>query len=219
MSTWNPFGAKPKSPPPITKPRPSKDAKPFNKAEALAEAEGRIERGLAHFLDVGEALRYIQNAQLYFRPGHPDQSYSTWKDYLDKRWKMTEQHALRLMAASEVVHELAGRGYKVLPATESQARPLTSLAPDKAAEVWGEVTKERPPETITAAVIEEKAARHRTTKRARNKKPAAIKLKGKGWRITIERNVATIDVETILFEAIDRTKEIGKPPEVLPKVA
>jgi hypothetical protein len=36
-------------------------------------------------------------------------------------------------------------------------------------------------------------------------------VKGKGWIITIERAEASIDVETILFEAIDRLKPAAKP--------
>jgi hypothetical protein len=213
MTTWNPFGAKPTSPPPITKPRPVKDSKPFNKSEALAEAERRIERGLSHFLEVGDALRYIQNAQLYFRPGHPDQSYSTWKDYLDRRWRMSEQHAMRLIAAAEVVHELAGKGYQVLPSTESQARPLASLPAEQAAQVWSEVVATTPPEAITAAAIEEKALKYRKPRRNRNRKPAAVKLRGKGWRVTIERDLATTDLEAVLFEAIDRLKDLSKPAD------
>jgi hypothetical protein len=213
VSTWNPFVTKPTTPPPITKPRPTKDSKPFNKSEALAEAESRIERGLSHFLEVGEALRYIQNAQLYFRPSQPDQGYPTWKDYLERRWRMTEQHAMRLIAASEVVHELAGRGYTVLPVTESQARPLASLPKEKAAEVWSEVVATTPPEAITAAAIEEKALKYRKPRRNRNRKPAAVKLRGKGWRVTIERDLATTDLEAVLFEAIDRLKDLSKPAD------
>ncbi|MFN9591208.1 MAG: hypothetical protein ACK56G_00655, partial [Pirellulaceae bacterium] len=70
-----------------------------------------------------------------------------------------------------------------------------------------------PPEAITALAVEEKALKYRKPKRNRLRKPAAVKIKGKGWKITIERSLATIDVEAVLFEAIDRLKDTGRKSE------
>jgi hypothetical protein len=172
-------------------------------AERLAAEEARIERGLVHFLEVGQALRAIKEHQLWFRI---PSVYRDWKHYLETRWHMSTDYASKLMAAADVVAELQAAGFSHVPTTESQARPLAGLPTEKAAEAWNEVTSALPVEAITAAAIEKVAAKHRKPKKARLKKPAAVKVKGKGWTITIERAEASIDVETILFEAIDRLK-------------
>jgi len=192
--------------PETTKPRLAADGetKPSGRMRALAAEESRIEHGLSHFLQVGEALKAIRDKQLY--ANNRETEYLSWVDYLSKRWHMTESHASRLMSAAEVVQELAHRGHTILPTTESQARPLAALNADQAAAAWAEVVATTPTDAITAAAIEEKVLKYRKPRRNRNRKPAAVKLKGKGWKLTIERTTATIDVEAILAEALERLK-------------
>ncbi|MFN7720110.1 MAG: hypothetical protein ACK5PD_01750 [Pirellulaceae bacterium] len=217
MSTWNPFGQKPTTPPQITKPRIAEgvvtptENKPTGRMKALAAEESRIERGLSHFRDVGEALKAIRDKQLF--ANNNQSAYLSWGDYLQRRWKMSEAHASRLISAADVVTELSLQGHSVLPATESQARPMASLSADQVAQVWSEVVATTPPEAITALAVEEKALKYRKPKRNRLRKPAAVKIKGKGWKITIERSLATIDVEAVLIEAIDRLKDTGRKSE------
>ena len=202
---------KPKPPPEPTKPRPvvadgkPTELPPTGRMRALAAEESRIERGLSHFREVGEALRTIRDKQLF--ANNNQTVYLSWVDYLSKRWGMSDTHATRLMLAAEVVQELATRGHSVLPSTESQARPLAALPTDHAVAAWSEVVATTPPEAITAAAIEEKVLKYRKPRRNRNRKPAAVKIKGKGWKVTIERSLATIDVESILVEVIDRLEK------------
>jgi hypothetical protein len=70
----------------------------------------------------------IRDSRLY------RQQYSTFEDYCQERWQMTPQHAGRLMRASEIAANLEPIGS--IPATESQARPLTTLEPDEQRVVW-----------------------------------------------------------------------------------
>ena len=197
-------------PPETTKPRLADgESKPSGRMRALAAEESRIERGLSHFLEVGEALRTIRDKQLF--ANNRETEYLSWVDYLSKRWGMTENYANRLMSAADVVKELAERGHSILPITESQARPLVKLPAEQAADAWAEVVATTAPDAITAAAIEEKVLKYRKPRKNRNRKPAAVKLKGKGWKLTIERTTATIDVEAILAEALERLKNLSNP--------
>jgi hypothetical protein len=181
------------------------ELQPTGRMKALAHEESRIERGLSHFREVGEALKTIRDKQL-FANNHQTR-YLSWVDYLSKRWNMSDTHATRLMIAAEVVQELAQRGHSVLPSTESQARPLAALPTDQAVAAWSEVVSTTPPEAITAAAVEEKVLKYRKPRRNRMRKPAAVKIKGKGWKITIERSLASTDVIAVLMEAIDRLEK------------
>src|SRR5688572_46882 len=87
---------------------------------ALDAHEGVIERGLQTFYAVGAALLAIRDTRLYRA------NYETFEQYCFQRWKMSRIHAHRLMEASEVVENLLPIGN--IPATESQARELASLA-------------------------------------------------------------------------------------------
>lgn len=112
----------------------------------LADCESKIERGIAVFLEVGNALLEIRDSRLY------RQRFPTFEAYCQERWGMVRQHANRLIQAAEVAIHLEPMGS--IPATERQARPLAALEPEVQREVWREVTETTPPDKITAKVIE-----------------------------------------------------------------
>lgn len=115
--------------------------------DELARCESVIEAGLKTFVEVGLALLAIRDQRLY------REWYGTFEDYCRERWDMGRAHAYRLMDAADVVQNLSPIG-DMLPATESQARPLAALAPDEQREVWREVVQTAPETGITAKHIE-----------------------------------------------------------------
>ncbi len=61
--------------------------------------------------------------------------YATFEAYCRDRWDMGESHSYRLMDSAKVYDNLSPSG-EVLPATESQARPLTRLSAPLQIEAW-----------------------------------------------------------------------------------
>ena len=99
----------------------------------LSDLEATIERGLATFVEVGEALAQIRDAKLY------RESHETFEAYCQERWGFTANRARRLMEASEV----AGMVPETVPMgtlNERQARELAPLKaePEKMAEALAE---------------------------------------------------------------------------------
>jgi hypothetical protein len=120
----------------------------------LAECEAVIARGIATFLEVGQALLRIRDERLY-RP-----RFDTFEAYCRERWRFTDRRARHLMGAAEVMAALPSG--TTVPANEAVARELAPLRaePDAMREVWAE-TVERHGETPTAAAVHEVVAERR----------------------------------------------------------
>lgn len=110
---------------------------------SLAECEAIIERGMATFIEVGNALLTIRDSRLY------KGTHGTFEDYCRERWAFSRSRAYRLIAAAEVVGILSPIGDT--PATESVVRTLVGLEPEIAREVWAEANTGGPP---TAAKVD-----------------------------------------------------------------
>jgi hypothetical protein len=118
-------------------------------AGQLAAQEAVIERGLKTFVDVGNALLTIRDGRLYRA------SHGTFEDYCRERWGMTDRRARQLMGAAETIALLqTGTIVPVLPITESQARPLTALPPERQAEAWQAAVETAPDGKVTAAHVQ-----------------------------------------------------------------
>lgn len=113
----------------------------------LQHHETTIEQGLKTFVDVGNALLAIRDKRLY------RQSFGTFEDYCQDRWSMERNYANKLIAAAVVVENL-GTIVPVLPATESQARPLTRLEPELQPVAWQRAVETAPNGKVTAAHVE-----------------------------------------------------------------
>src|SRR5262245_50156082 len=98
----------------------------------LIECEAVIERGLATFVEVGQALLRIRDERLY-RATH-----KTFEEYCRERWGWSRRHVNRQIEAAGVVQNLGPIG--PIPAHESQARVLAPLPPAEQREVWGKAT-------------------------------------------------------------------------------
>jgi hypothetical protein len=100
---------------------------------ALLECEAIIRQGRAVFVQVGQALSRIRDSRLY------REKYSTFEEYCLEEWEISDRFARNLRSAADVVEVLQKKNFAVLPATESQARPLTKLPREDWAEAWEEV--------------------------------------------------------------------------------
>lgn len=106
----------------------------------MKECEQAIEIGLDTFLEVGGALAEICDKRLY-----RDQ-YATFESYCQQRWDMSGRRARQLCAAAGVVALLqeGTESPEILPATESQARPLTVLPLEEQKAAWSEAVATAP---------------------------------------------------------------------------
>jgi hypothetical protein len=121
----------------------------IEESHELERCEVVIKQGLQTFIEVGQALMTIREKRLYRI------SFKTFEDYCVGRWAFGRNYVNKLIEASEVISNL-GTIVPILPKTESQVRPLTSLEPEIQKEVWKEVVKqsEETKQPITAAKVQ-----------------------------------------------------------------
>lgn len=104
------------------------DRKEFRRCESI------IKRGVRTFIDVGNALKVIQENQ-YYR-----EKYQTFEQYCKERWEFSRAHAYRLIESAKVVETLSGSGDledESLPGRESQVRELSKIQDETARQiVW-----------------------------------------------------------------------------------
>jgi hypothetical protein len=112
----------------------------------LTECEAIIERGLASFLEMGQALLRIRDGRLY------RQTHRTFARYCQQRWSLSRSYAYELMEAGQVAAALSG--IADIP-NASIALELAALKGDPAAmeDVWRSVLEEGKP---TAARVRER---------------------------------------------------------------
>ena len=119
----------------------------IDESHELERCEVVIKQGLQTFIEVGQALMTIREKRLY-RIG-----FKTFEDYCTGKWGMVQQSATRLIRAYETVTNLQSEPMgSVLPQSERQTRPLTSLEPEIQKEVWKEVVKTHGDNITTAKV-------------------------------------------------------------------
>jgi len=114
----------------------------------LARYEAVIQRGLGMFVETGQALLAIRDGKLY------REFFGTFEEYCQAKWGMSRPQAYRLIGAAEVVTNLSPIG-DILPAAESQIRPLTALEPDQQREAWAKVIEVAPDGKVTAALVQD----------------------------------------------------------------
>ena len=134
-----------------------------HEAVELNRCEGVVEKGLAAFLDVGQALWQIRQSRLY------RERFDTFEEYVEQRWHMSKSSAYRVISATEIVQQLEASyletngspvgdaGEHLLPVNEAQARPLAQLAEHQRAGAWAAAV-EKAGGQPTAAVVQEVVA-------------------------------------------------------------
>jgi hypothetical protein len=102
-------------------------------ADALAQHEATIERGLQSFIDVGEALAAIRDGRLY------RDTHRSFDAYLADRWPDLgkRNYANKIIRAAQVAAELGTAVPTAAPVSEWQVRPLLALKdPDERLNAW-----------------------------------------------------------------------------------
>lgn len=95
---------------------------PLTAAERLAEFEATIERGLATFLEVGEALLEIRRLELWRASPH-----RTWREYVRERWGLSWSRADQLTTTAKVARAITEQTGQ--PPREASAHALRQLGP------------------------------------------------------------------------------------------
>ena len=93
------------------------------KARTLTECEDIIARGMATFVEVGQALLEIRDHRLYRKAG-----FGTFDLYCRKRWGWSRSYAHRHIQAAKVVGLLPIGDRTAGPVNEAQARALVPIA-------------------------------------------------------------------------------------------
>jgi len=91
-------------------------------------------------------LLAIRESKLY------RQEYGTFEEYCQDRWNLSRPRAYQLIDAAAIAGRLSTI-VDILPATESQARPLTQLEPEEQAVAWQQAVETAPNGKVTAACI------------------------------------------------------------------
>lgn len=115
--------------------------------DLLTTCEEVIQRGLATFIEVGEALTTIRNGRLY------KSTHKTFEEYCRGKWGMTRMRASQLIGAAEVVSNV-NHGLQAAPASERVTRPLAKLPAETQREVWKEAVETAPEGKVTAKHVE-----------------------------------------------------------------
>lgn len=122
----------------------------------LTHKEAVIERGLKTFVEVGEALAEIRDAELY------REDYGTFEAYLEGRWGLSRGRGYQLIDASETTRQMSTMVDTPTPTSERQARELSGLDPESAAQAMRDAHEQ------TGGKVTAKAIRQA---RKKNEKP------------------------------------------------
>jgi hypothetical protein len=168
--------------------------------EELSQLEAVIETGLAHFHAAGRALKAIKERRL-FAP-----KYTTFGEYSDARWGLSLPHVTRLIEAADIVDQLHAAGSLKLPKIESHARVLSRIEPEKRPAIWNAAI-DKVGDNPTAEQLDEAVEQLVPRKPKRGRKvPKAIRLKGKGWSLVLERKSYDVDAVAVLESALSQLR-------------
>ena len=112
---------------------------------AFQYAETQIEKAQQSFVEMGMALKQIQENKLYRI------DYSTFEEYLETRWGMSREQGYRNINAATVAQNLLPIGN--IPTAESQVRLLSPLPEEQQREVWADAIKRTVTGAPTAATV------------------------------------------------------------------
>lgn len=124
-----------------------------------------VSLGIDNFRRTGKALKEIRDSELWRLDS------ATWADCCKTHWKITPQHATRLIDAATFAEEVEPTGS--VPQNENQVRALRALPVEDRAEAWSEAAKDgATPQAIRAAVEK------RTPRRSNRPRPMRFRLPG-----------------------------------------
>ena len=130
-----------------------------SKPSSLQELEAVIGKGIASFVESGNALREIRDQRLY-------EGFPTFEEYCRTRWKMGRNYVNKQIATAGVVQNL---GTNVpTPLNEAQARELSRLPVEQQREIATTINLDK----VTAAQIRERVRQELKTMKATTPKRA-----------------------------------------------
>lgn len=100
-----------------------------SEAARLAELEAVVTDGLQTFVTVGRALAEIRDSRLY------RSTHDTFEAYCQQQWGLSRPRAYQLIEAAAITEAVSTNVDTPPPANEGQARALSGLPTDTAAEV------------------------------------------------------------------------------------
>jgi hypothetical protein len=112
----------------------------------LAELEAIVTDGLNTFVTVGRALAEIRDSRLYRG------SHGTFEAYCEQQWSLSRSRAYRIIEAAGITEALSPIGDTPAPANEGQARELSGLPADAAAEVMRRAHEETDGKVTASAI-------------------------------------------------------------------
>ena len=182
----------------------------------LAELEATIDRHLAGFVACGRALAEIRDSRLYRN------DYGDFQSYCQDKWQFSRQRANQLIAAAEVVNNLAAAKQQSekmativaipLPYNEGQARALTQLEREDQVRVWQSVLEKskESAQPITASVIKREA---HALKAAQQPLPSRTRLEptDDGGFEESRHSSAYLKLSTKFFNLIKEEADAGWP--------
>lgn len=165
-------------------------------ATRFDDLEQTIERGLAGFVEVGQALEAIRDGKLY------RETHGTFEEYLRERWGMSRSYGYRQIEAAQVAEVVSPNGDIPAPTTEAVARELAPLKgkPEQARQAWRETVEEHGP-TPTASearkVVEGKVKPRPKPKPAKPGRPSKREVEALAYKVleraqTLRRSVAKL---------------------------
>lgn len=160
------------------------------KVDAAAQAAMTV-------LEAGKALAEIRSRQLY------RDTAATWDAYVQARFKMTKRRADQLIGFAGVTDAVSEMGTSGSHFSERAARPLVGMAADDIRQVVAEAAGS--PEGITAGSIKKAAAKRKSAKAAKVRRPARIRVPGATVTVTFNRK-ATGSLTEILEAALRQAK-------------
>jgi hypothetical protein len=93
--------------------------------DMLTMCEETIQAGIAHFMQVGEALAVIRKARLY------KEQFLSFEDYCRERWGFGRYRALHFIQAAETGQALVTRSHSLAGLNVQQMRLLHPLEPEE----------------------------------------------------------------------------------------
>lgn len=95
----------------------------------LVKAEQIISRGLTSFVEVGAELAAVRDQRLYRA------EFGTFEEYAERKWNLSRPRAYELINGSVLTSAMSAIADTPVPKNEGQARVLSGLAPEQAADV------------------------------------------------------------------------------------
>lgn len=135
---------------------------------------------LDNFRKIGRALKEIRDKELH------KLDHITWAECCQQKWKITTQHAARLIDAHTIAELIEPMGSTIQ--NERQVRPLRGLEPAQQIEAWHEAQKEGG----THEAIERAAAKRKPRKRRpKTLRPTRLRVPGAWVTITPNKKFTT----------------------------